>query len=89
MREADSDTNRRPRIQTSVQRITDKAVSLLPELRDQRAIAELVVDDMCRRGLLFGNQSGIVTYLTDEDTQVLKLGQEFLEFISEPQEMNP
>ena len=73
------------RIETSVRHITDLVVQLLPELKDERALAGVAVEELCRRGLLFWVADGIVAHIRQDETQVSQLGREFLRFISEPQ----
>jgi len=83
---ADSDAQDRPRVETSVRLITDRAVSMLQTLRKQRAVAEIAVQDLCQRRLLFWNREGLVTYIRPDTTQVTELGRDFLHFITEPKE---
>lgn len=75
---------RRKRIQTSISQIADVATELLPELREHSGVSELVVDELCRKGLVYWNREGGETYLKADMTQVTALGQEFLRFIDSP-----
>jgi hypothetical protein len=53
-------------------------------LRDQRALAETVVEDLCRKGLVFWAEHGVVAHIGQDTRQVTQLGIEFLRFISAP-----
>jgi hypothetical protein len=48
-------------------------------------LAETVVEDLCRKGLLFWAGEQVATYIPLLTRQVNQLGEEFLRFISEPQ----
>ncbi len=80
---SESDINGRSAsgIKTDIPGIAERAVQLLPDLRDARALAQVAVEDLCRRGLLFWDQ----IYIPSGATQVSELGREFLRFISDPQ----
>ncbi len=82
---SDADEQHRKKIATSIDRITELAVQLLPGLRGTGQLVEVVVEDLCRRGLLFWNRDGGVAIIKEGTTQVSQLGNEFLRFISEPQ----
>src|SRR5260370_904038 len=76
------------KIETSVSRISELAQKLIPQLRQQPDLAEVVADDLCRRGMLFWNREGGGTYIARGTTQVTELGREFLRFISEPSQVS-
>jgi hypothetical protein len=71
-------------VKTSVNDITELAQNLIPEIRGQPALADVVVDDLCRKGLLFWNRQLGATYIRPGTTQVTKLGLDFLRFVSQP-----
>jgi hypothetical protein len=85
------DKARRPemKIETHVSGMSELAQVLLPELRKEPALAEVIADDLCRKGLLFSNREAGVTYLKPGTTQVSELGREFLRFIAEPAQAGP
>lgn len=82
LHDADLDNSKRHKVEISVKTITDKVLKLLPALRDSRPLVESVVDDLCRRRLLFWS-SGIPTISADA-TQLTSLGRDFMAFIDEP-----
>jgi hypothetical protein len=53
-------------------------------LREQPALATVIVDELCRRGLLHWTPDGVVTFRKRGETLVTDLGVEFLKFISDP-----
>jgi hypothetical protein len=71
---------------TRIGEIAELAMKRLPALRDQSALAETVVEDLCRRGLLNYWPDGDVAYVPRGCRQVSPFGEEFLQFITEPQE---
>ena len=73
----------RKRIETTVSHIAEHAVRLVPDLSGQDELSVLLVDDLCRRGLLFWNRGGGVM-IDAPRKQVTDLGRQFLSFISEP-----
>lgn len=79
-------SDRRPHIALSIGSIAELAVQLLPDLRPQAEFVEVIVEDLCRSGLLFWNRDGGATNIGQGATQVSELGSEFLRFISEPKE---
>lgn len=54
------------------------------ELRSQQPLVELIVEDLCRKGLVFWSRGTTVTYIPRGTKQVTPLGQEFLMYVSEP-----
>jgi hypothetical protein len=79
------DQARKPemRIETHVGGLTTLVQTLVPELRSQPVLAEVIADDLCRKGLLFWNREGGATYIQPGTTQMTELGREFLRFIAE------
>jgi hypothetical protein len=69
---------------TSFEEIARAVSEKNAELRSQQALAELIVEDLCRKGLVFWNGGATVTYIRRRTTQVTPLGQEFLKYVSEP-----
>ena len=69
---------------TSIEEITRVVLERIAEMRAQQPLAEFIVEDLCRKGLLFWSGGLSVTYIPNGTTQVTPLGQEFLKFISEP-----
>jgi len=84
LHDVDDDPTEPQRIKTSVTSITDKVVRLMPALQEQRDVAEVAIEDLCQRGLLFWNRAGGAMYIRRSDKQVSALGCEFLRFIAEP-----
>ncbi len=84
---ADSDAAvpRRTAVENAVPNIARHAAKLVPALSAQPKIAELIVEDLCRKGLLFWNE----IYISRDAKQVSQLGSEFLRFISEPTASSP
>lgn len=82
-RNHDTEHRGRSHIRTSVREIAGRLRELLPELREQEALAELVVDDLCRSGVLFWYRDGIGPPIAGLN-QVTALGDEFMKFISVP-----
>jgi hypothetical protein len=74
--------NRTPK--TSIEEIARVVVNKVADLRGQQALAEMVVEDLCRKGLLFWNEGQGVTFIPHGASQVTELGKEFLEYISGP-----
>ncbi len=83
-RDHDSKTYPQSRIRTSKREIVTRLQELLPGLQSEEALAEIVVDDLCSRGLLFWNRSGGGTYIKQGMNQVADMGAEFLKFITQP-----
>lgn len=81
---SDADEQHRKKIATSINDITELAVQLLPDLRGSGQLAEVAIEDLCHRGLLFWNRDGGVAIIEKGTTQVSQFGDEFLHFISEP-----
>jgi len=79
--ECDTNDHSASGIKTSITGITERVMQLLPDLPGGRALAQVAVEDLCRRGLLFWDQ----IYIPSGATQVSDLGREFLRFISDPQ----
>ena len=71
--------------ETSIDAIAKLAAERLPGLRGQQALAETVVEDLCRKGLIFWGEGGVAPYITQGTRQVNELGEEFLRYISDPQ----
>ncbi len=69
---------------TSIDEIAKVAMERVPGLRGQQALAETVVEDLCRKGLIFWSGGAYSTFIPLGTQQVSELGQEFLRFISEP-----
>jgi hypothetical protein len=69
---------------TRVNTIAEVAMERISGLRGQQALAESVVEDLCRKGLLFWSGDQMVNYIPRGRRQVTELGAEFLGFISEP-----
>lgn len=74
--------NRTPK--TSIAEITEVAVKRIAELQGQKALAEIVVEDLCRKGLLFWNGGRGGIYIPNGTSQITPLGQEFLAYVSNP-----
>ena len=72
------------RVLTGVTEIVNFAYDVLPELRIDQPLTELVVEELCRKGLLTWSQHGRNVYIAPGTTQVSELGNEFLKFISDP-----
>ncbi len=69
---------------TSFEEITRAVLQKNAELRSQQSLVELIVEDLCRKGLLFWSGGLSATYIPRGTTQVTPLGQEFLKYVSEP-----
>jgi hypothetical protein len=82
--ESPQDQSRIPK--TSPEEIAKVVLNRLPDLRGQTTLAEIVVEDLCRRGLLFWNGGQGVTFIPQGATQVSELGKEFLAYISRPKD---
>ena len=80
--ESQKGQNRTPK--TSIEQITEVVVARIADLRGQPELAEMVVEDLCRKGLLFWSRGQSVTFIRRETSQVTPLGEEFLGYISEP-----
>ena len=81
------DDKREGRPATSVKDIVELVRKLLPDLRNQRSLVRVVVDDLCRHGLLYWNGGATITYIPRGAKQVSELGYEFLRFITEPDDV--
>jgi hypothetical protein len=80
-----SDFGLRQGPKTSIDEIAKVAMKQVADLRRQEALAEMVVDELCRRGLLFWSRDGRTMHISHDTRQVTELGEEFLRFISDPQ----
>lgn len=65
----------------SIARIATKRVS---ELQQHQRLAEHIVEDLCRKGLVYWGSGPGVTYVPNGTRQVTELGEEFLDFVSDP-----
>ncbi|MGO9111025.1 MAG: hypothetical protein ACLP9L_17520 [Thermoguttaceae bacterium] len=74
--------NRPPK--TNIESITEVVVGRISDLRGQQELAEMVVEDLCRKGLLFWSGGQSVTFIPRGASQVSPLGEEFLRYVSEP-----
>ena len=75
-------------VKTAITEITELAVRLVPAMGAQPELAEVIVEDVCRKGLLFWNRRpGTAIYVQSDATQVSPLGREFLRFLSEPSDL--
>jgi hypothetical protein len=79
-----SDEYIQARAKTNITGIAEMAVKEIPPLRGQPALATVIVDELCRRGLLHWTPDGVVTFRERGETLVTDLGIEFLTFISDP-----
>ena len=69
---------------TSISGIADMVTKEIPAFGGQMSLAEVVVEEFCRFGLLnWSRKESIATYRAQGEPLVTQLGQEFLEFISE------
>jgi hypothetical protein len=69
---------------TSIETITEVVLKRIVELRGQQVLAEMVVEDLCRKGLLFWKGGQGVTFIAHGQSQVTQLGKEFLQYVSGP-----
>jgi len=69
---------------TSIETIAEAVMKRIADLRGQQALAETVVEDLCRKGLLFWNAGKLATYIPRGTSQVTQLGVEFLKYVSGP-----
>lgn len=69
---------------TSIETIAEVVLERIAALRGQQALAETVVEDLCRKGLLFWSGGRTLTYIPPGTSQLTGLGQEFLKYISGP-----
>jgi hypothetical protein len=72
------------RSKTTITGIAEMATKEIPDLRGQPALAEIFIDELCRRGLLHWTRDGVVSYRKRDEALVTDLGAEFLKFISDP-----
>jgi hypothetical protein len=70
---------------TTFEEITIIVVEKNAELRSQQALVQLIVEELCRKGLLYWGGGLTVTYTPRGTTQVTSLGREFLTYVSDPQ----
>jgi hypothetical protein len=68
-----------------INEIARLAMERIPGLRGQQPLAETVVEDLCRKGLLYWISDQIVAIPQRGAPHVTQFGGEFLRFISEPQ----
>jgi hypothetical protein len=80
--ESQQGQNRTPK--TSIEKITEVVVRRIGDLQGDQALAEMVVEDLCRKGMLFWSGGQSVTYIPRGTSQVTPLGEEFLDYISGP-----
>jgi hypothetical protein len=80
--ESQQGQNRTPK--TSIEAITEVVVARIASLLGQQALAEMVVEDLCRKGLVFWSGGQSVTFIPRGTSQVTPLGREFLGYISGP-----
>ncbi len=69
---------------TSIEAIAGVVMKRIADLRGQQALTETVVEDLCRKGLLFWSAGKVVTIIPPGTSQVTPLGVEFLNYISGP-----
>src|ERR1019366_7039704 len=63
--------------ETSIDAITEVALKTISGLREQQSLAKVIVEDLCRKGLLFwSGGAGLVTPVPQGTTQVTPLGKE-------------
>ena len=67
-----------------ISQITEVVLRKIPELNTQKALTEIVVEDLCRKGLLYWVEGPTTAYTPQETSQITDLGKEFLQYISSP-----
>jgi len=67
-------------VKTAIEEIAARAEQLVPALSGQRKVAEVIIGDLCGKGLLFWNE----VYIPSGAKQVSELGREFLRLLTEP-----
>jgi hypothetical protein len=72
------------RSKTNIAGIAEMATKDVPDLRGQPALAMVIIDELCRRGLLHWTPDGFVSIRQRGEALVTDLGAEFLRFVSEP-----
>lgn len=86
LNEGDRRGGQRSHVVTSISSITKKAIELDSKLGNEQSFIEIVVEDLCRRGLIFWNPTVGAIYIKDDVTQVTEIGRAFIRFISDPPE---
>ncbi len=69
---------------TRIEAISEVVIKRIAELPVQQDLVEMVVEDLCRKGLLFWSRGQGVTFITRETSQITQLGEEFLSYVSRP-----
>lgn len=65
--------------------LSEVAMESVPGLRGHSALAQMLVEDLLRRGLILWTSPAIETYVKPGIRGASELGEEFLRFISDPQ----